>query len=88
MNGQPQLYNEPNLDSDKGFMLYGDGSSVRIRIFTDFNRNQPTALTLVKFGDLPVDTIKCEYRFHGSSVLLKKVWYNGVLKSGDFTIVK
>ncbi len=89
VNGQPQLYNQPHLDADKGFLLIKDGAGInKMRIFTAFTTNQPTALTLVKFGNLQTDTIKCEYRFAKGSLFLEKVWYNGVLKPREFTVVK
>ncbi len=90
VNGQPQLYNQPNFQADKGFLLFKDGSGIdKIRVFTDFNENQPTTLSLIKFGNLQTDTIKCEYRFEDGSVFLEKIWYNGVAQpSPYFSIIK
>lgn len=88
INGQAQLFNQPNLDADKGFLVLEGTTGKIIRIFPYFNKNEKISRTLIKFGDTKIDTIDCEFTFSGSSVLLQKVWYNGTLKSRQFAVVK
>ena len=54
----------------------------------DINRKETTALTLVKFGTSKMDTIKGEFAFNGRSVSLRKIWFNGELKSREFNVIK
>ncbi|MDT4861352.1 hypothetical protein FQZ97_959540 [compost metagenome] len=89
INGQAQLYNEPKLDYNKGFKIINEGVS-RIRIFLnyDIKGKERTALTLIKLGTAKIDTIKGEFEYTNRSVFLRKIWFNGALKSHEFTIVK
>ena len=59
-----------------------------LRLFLHFDRNEKRSLTLIKFGDKTTDTIAGEFKYSGNSVLLQKVWFNGVLKSPSFIVVK
>ncbi|MES2417571.1 MAG: hypothetical protein V4541_05255 [Bacteroidota bacterium] len=89
INGQPQLYNEPNLDADKGFSIINvETGNEKIRVFANYMIRQPKSEILIKFGNTQVDTINCEFSINEGSAFLEKVWYNGVLKSREFTIIK
>ena len=89
VNGQPQLYYDPNLKADKGFLLIDDGKGKNmIRVFANYIANEPSTLTLIKFGNSKMDTIKCEFSVEGSSLSTSKIWFNGELKSKQFTIIK
>lgn len=89
VDGKAKLYNQPNLTASKGFNLFGgDGNNGVIQVFLNYEMNVPTSLTLVKFGNTKIDTIKSEFSFENNSVHLRKVWFNGELKSNAFTIVK
>ncbi len=89
INGKAQVFSQPNLDAEKGFLLLKDGNGKEfVRVFPYYNKKEKTSLTLIKFSDTKTDTLECEFKFSGSSVLLQKVWYNGVLKSNQFAIVK
>ena len=88
INGQTQLFNQPNLDADKGFLMIDGAKGKEIRVFPYFNKTEKFSRTLIKFGNTKIYTIDCEFNFSGPSVLLQKVWFNGVLKSPSFVIVK
>lgn len=89
ISGQAQLVNVPNLAADKGFLLLDKGTGKEIiRVVLNYDPTKSTALTLIKFGNTKIDTIKGEFTFSGNTVLLKKVWFNGVEKSSVFSIVK
>lgn len=89
INGQAQLFNRPNLDADKGFLILKESNGKEtIRIFAYHNMKEKISRTLIKFGNTKMDTIDCEFKFSGASVLIQKVWYNGELKSKQFAVVK
>lgn len=89
VNGQPQRYNEPLMGADKGFLLFKDFAGVdKIRIYTDYKKGETTSHTLIKFGNSKPDTIKSEFSISGNSVMLNKIWHNGILKQREFTIIK
>jgi hypothetical protein len=89
INGQAQLVNEHKFLADKGFILLNkDTGKEAIRVILNYDGKKSTALTLIKFGNTKIDTIRAEFRFPGNSVILEKVWFNGVRKSGTFSIIK
>lgn len=89
IDGKPQLFDQPHLNANKGFLVINEGSGKNvIQVFPYFNKKEKRSTTLIKFGDLEMDTIECEFRFSGASVFLEKVWHNGELKSKSFIVVK
>lgn len=89
VNGKAQLYNQPNLDADKGFLLIKEVvGKERLRLFVYHNKEEKRPRTLIKFGNTKMDTIDCEFRYSGSSVFLEKVWLNGESKTPQFIITK
>ncbi|MGF1923214.1 MAG: hypothetical protein ACQUHE_03470 [Bacteroidia bacterium] len=89
VNGAPQLYNQPHLDADKGFLLIKDvAGKERLRLFLYHNKEEKRSRTLIKFGNTKMDTVDCEFRYSGSSVFLEKVWLNGESKTPQFIIMK
>lgn len=89
-NGQEKLFNEPHFGADRGFLIYKDASgNEKLRLFTNFDRNEKSSITIIKFGSSTRDSIRCEYNFSGSSVMIKRLWLNGMLKSvKDLEIIK
>ena len=89
IDGKAELFNKPNFDEDKGFALFKDaaGNDI-IGVGLNFNRKERSALTLIKFGNTKIDTIKADFRFVGSSVFCEQVWFNGSAKQRSFEIVK
>ncbi|RZK60494.1 MAG: hypothetical protein EOO91_01265 [Pedobacter sp.] len=88
-DGKAELYNQPSPNDNKGFILIkgADGSDA-IRLFLNYKQDEPTALTLIKFGDTKIDTVKGEFSFEEGSVFLKRVWLNDMAKPMSFEIVK
>ena len=79
-----------NLDSPRLWEIYKDKN-------TDTNFlivGVETDTTLLKLNSHTIDTLTCVIEKSNGNTILKKVWYNGVLKWGDyevpriFTIVK
>jgi hypothetical protein len=88
-NGIAQLYVQPPYNAGAAFILIKDADGKDgIRVFLDYKKDEPTSLTLVKFGNTKIDTIKANFRFDGSSVFCEQVWFNGVPKPQAFEIVK
>lgn len=89
VNGQPQLYVAPEIAGRKAFDIVKNAAGKNIiRFYLQYVKNEPTTLTLVKFGNTRMDTIKGEFRFVDASVFCDKVWFNGVSKDIDFSIIK
>ena len=89
-DGKAELYSQPNQNDNKGFLLIkgADGSDA-IRLFLNYKQDESsTALTLIKFGDTKIDTVKGEFSFEEGSVFLKQVWFNDKAKPMNFEIVK
>lgn len=88
-NGVPELYVQPPYNAGPAFSLLKDAEgNQRIAVFLYFDRNERSSLTLVKFGNTKIDTIKANFRFDESSVFCEQVWFNGVPKPQAFEIVK
>jgi hypothetical protein len=86
LDGKAEIYN-PN--EKNGFQLINDTKTDIIRIDLNFDRKVPYPLTLVKFGNTKIDTIRAKFNYSASSTELVSVWYNGVAQSSKtFTIVK
>lgn len=89
INGQSQLYTDPIYNGGKPYMLLKDkGLPDKIRVFLYYDKDEPTSLTLIQFGDKKIDTIKGEFRYTESSVVCEQVWFNGVAKPHVFSITK
>jgi hypothetical protein len=74
---------------DKGFHITNEGSPmIRIYLNFDINRKDTHPVTLIKFGTSKIDTINTEFEYIGRSVFLRKIWFNGVEKKQEFTIIK
>ena len=86
-NGEKTLVNNVLMAFAKGFLigpLEGD-TTVGLRVTPNVGtlQNKPVEYrtTLIKLGDLGVDTIRCEVICQGGTLLaVRKVWYNSELK--------
>lgn len=78
-DGVKTLYFERHLDASKGFLInkHSDGQE-KLTLFPTLNKDKFTE-TMVKFGDLGTDTIRCEYYKTDNQDIVKKVWLNGKL---------
>ena len=87
VNGQAQPY---NANSNKGFFFIPDNNLHRIRIDLNFDRKEKYPLTLVKFGNSKIDTIKAKFSFKLQSMpRIQAIWLNGIEKDiNGFIIIK
>jgi len=78
-DGIKTLYFERHLDASKGFLIdkHSDGQE-KLTLFPTLNKDKFTE-TMVQFGDLGTDTIRCEYYKTDNQDIVKKVWVNGKL---------
>lgn len=87
-NGQPQLHTTPAFNGGPPYEITGSPGHEKLNVYLHFERNTPTVLTLIKFGNAKMDTLKGEFSFEDGSVMIKKVWFNGVLQPRAFSIVR
>lgn len=86
VNGQAQPY---SASTNKGFFFNTDNNLQWIRIDLNHDTKVPYPLTLVKFGNAKIDTIKAKFKYTESSTILETVWFNGVKQNSNvFTIIK
>lgn len=83
INGQKEIYSEANANSHKGFRFMDGGAGLNILLVYPTLTSENTSTTLIQFGTLPPDTIKCEFTRNGNSTYCNKVWLNGELKFSD-----
>ena len=78
-DGVKTLYFERHLGASKGVLIHkhSDGQE-KLTLFPTLNKDKFTE-TLVEFGDLGTDTIRCEYYKTDNQDFVKKVWVNGKL---------
>lgn len=94
INGEAVLFDKPNLDLPKGYLIYKKENEDVYRMGLFVNLEGNTTTTLIKWNNTETDTIKCEIERKGNYYIsVSKVWYNNVLKyDGDgeiyFEIVK
>ena len=88
VNGQRQQYLTPAFNGGPPYEITGSPGYEKLSVYLHFERNTPTTLTLIKFGNAKMDTLKGEFSFEDGSVMIKKVWFNGVLQPRAFSIVR
>lgn len=94
INGEAVLFDKPNLDLPKGYLIYKKENEDVYRMGLFVNLEGNTTTTLIKWNNTETDTIKCEIERKGNYYIsVSKVWYNNILKyDGDgeiyFEIVK
>ncbi|RYG21724.1 MAG: hypothetical protein EOO07_01865 [Chitinophagaceae bacterium] len=90
VNGEAKLYTSLFSHGSKGFFLIPDLNLHKIRIDLNHDRKEKYPLTLVKFGNTKVDTIKAKFNYiRQSTPIIQAVWLNGVEKDiKGFIIVK
>lgn len=94
INGEAVLFDKPNLDLPKGYLIYKKENEDVYRMGLFVNLEGNTTTTLIKWNNTETDTIKCEIERKGNYYIsVSKVWYNNVLKyDGDgeiyFEIIK
>lgn len=72
VNGQPELYYKPQYNHSKGYFLSKNQNGERnIRVLTDYNWDLKSAITLIQFGNLPMDTVRCQYYYRKHSVFFR-----------------
>lgn len=87
-NGVAKLFYNKDLGTPKAFKILGLSGSESIFLFPN-EVNEDFPATLIKFGSLGTDTIKCQYQRTDGNLICTKVWLNGQLKytySGERTI--
>jgi hypothetical protein len=67
-----------NLDYPRNYMIL-DELDYRIRIFPNASKKEDFPVTLIKWNETDMDTIKCEFSRTENSLICRKVWYNGKL---------
>ena len=78
-DGIKTLYFERHLAAAKGFLIRKDSDGQEtLTLFPTLNKDKFTD-TMVEFGDLGTDTIRCEYHKTDNQDIVKKVWLNGKL---------
>jgi len=79
-NGVKTLYYQENLGMPKGIQIFkaADGKE-RLMMFP-VESGSEFSETLVKFGDLGTDTVRCQHYISAQSKRVIKVWVNGDLK--------
>lgn len=80
INGEPILFNKPNLDLPNGFLIYNREDEDIYRLGVSSNIDGNTSTTLIEWNNIDTDTIRCDLNKYGSNVVITKVWYNNVLK--------
>lgn len=80
INGEAVLFDRPNLDFPKGYLIYKRENEDIYRINLTVNPNGNTTTTLVEWNSNDTDTIKCDLNNYDYNSVISKVWYNGVLK--------
>lgn len=81
INGEAVLFDKPNLDLPKGYLIYKKENEDVYRMGLFVNLEGNTTTTLIKWNNTETDTIKCEIERKGNYYIsVSKVWYNNVLK--------
>ncbi len=63
-------------DYPRNYMIL-DELDYRIRIFPNASKEEEFPVTLIKWNETDMDTIKCEFSRTENSLICRKVWYNG-----------
>lgn len=80
-NTEYEIYN-PKSDSPRNFIVYKNMSDdlFRIQIYANHSPEEAFPITYIQWNPHDRDTIKCEFETKPNSILLKKLWYNNVLR--------
>jgi hypothetical protein len=78
-NGVEKLFYDKDLGTPKAFRIGGLLGSEEIFLFPN-TVVEDFPVTLIKFGSLGTDTIKCQYKRTEGDLICTKVWLNGQLR--------
>lgn len=79
INGNIEEVNNPTADSPRGFLIFEQNESNRIRIFLNYSESEELPITYVQWDETDTDTLKCKIRRTSSLVTAEKVWLNDEL---------
>ncbi|MBB6611034.1 hypothetical protein H7F15_08300 [Pontibacter sp. Tf4] len=79
VDGVKQKVNNTDMDHPKGFHIFKQGDTYRIRIFPNADFHSSFPVTIVKWNETNSDTIKCNIERTDNSQICKQVWVNDEL---------
>jgi len=87
IKGKPTLISNYDVpDHGVSYFLIDSDKATKMRLTLHNDKRESQSLTLVKFGNLQTDTIRCEFHYEGSNVALTRLWINGIEKNHHETL--
>lgn len=84
-----RLYNKPNLDAAKGFLIATDSKPACMILYPNIENVDICTETMVKWNEQDSDIIKCELlkRNEGKNISIGRIWLNNEIvwiNGGDY----
>lgn len=81
--GKEYIYSQGNSNSKSGFLLSTVESKNILQIYASYENTENFSTTLLRLGQSPPDTLKCEFIYRYGTSYLARIWLNGQLKFSD-----